>query len=79
MHDHHAIIPTGKPVRIEKLDRDERRLFDLVARRFLGVFFPDAELVVTEALIRVASAPLAAMPVSYGPLPSVAFGYIRSS
>jgi DNA topoisomerase-3 len=51
--DHHAIIPTGKPVRLDDLDGDERRLFDLVARRFLGVFYPDAEFAVTEAVIRV--------------------------
>jgi len=53
LSDHHAIIPTGKPVRLESLDRDERRLFDLVARRFLGVFYPDAQFAVTEAVIRV--------------------------
>ena len=41
--DHHAIVPTGKPVRLEELPRDERRIFDLVARRFLGAFHPDAE------------------------------------
>ncbi|MEJ7596562.1 MAG: DNA topoisomerase [Kofleriaceae bacterium] len=51
VHDHHAIIPTGKlPA---ALDRDERRVFDLVVRRFLGVFFPDAEFAVTEAWVRV--------------------------
>ncbi len=51
--DHHAIIPTGKVVRLENLEGDERRLFDLVARRFLGVFFPDAEFALTDALIRI--------------------------
>ena len=51
--DHHAIIPTGRAVRLDALDRDERRLFDLVARRFLGAFYPDAEFAVTEAWIRV--------------------------
>jgi DNA topoisomerase-3 len=40
--DHHAIIPTGKTPRVESLDQDEARIFDLVARRFLAVFFPDA-------------------------------------
>lgn len=54
--DHHAIIPTGAKVRLEALDRDERRLFDLVARRFLGVFHPDAEFAITEAWIRVGAA-----------------------
>jgi DNA topoisomerase-3 len=52
VHDHHAIIPTGNRVELERLDRDEARLFDLVARRFLGAFYPDAEIAVTEAWIR---------------------------
>lgn len=68
VHDHHAIIPTGKPVRPGALDRDEQRLFDLVARRFLAAFFPDAEFAVTEAWIRVAAAvagaPAPALPPS---------------
>ncbi|HEX4459314.1 MAG TPA: DNA topoisomerase, partial [Polyangia bacterium] len=51
--DHHAIIPTGKTPSLDKLDRDERRLFDLVVRRFLGVFFPDAQFAVTDVLVRV--------------------------
>jgi DNA topoisomerase-3 len=55
VHDHHAIIPTGARVRLEALDRDERRLFDLVARRFIGAFHGDAEFAVTEAWIRVAA------------------------
>ena len=53
VHDHHAIIPTGKALRAGELDRDEQRVFDLVVRRFLGVFFADAEFAVTEAVIRV--------------------------
>ena len=55
--DHHAIIPTARRARLEALDRDERRLFDLVARRFLGAFFPDAEFAVSEVWIRVGTAP----------------------
>ena len=45
VQDHHAIIPTGQGRcdLDELLDRDERRMFDLVARRFLGAFYPDAE------------------------------------
>ncbi len=56
VHDHHAIIPTGKVIRLDALDRDERRLFDLVARRFLAAFYPDAEIAITEAWIRVGPA-----------------------
>jgi DNA topoisomerase-3 len=51
--DHHAIVPTGKPVRLDELPRDERRIFDLVARRFLGAFYPDAEFALTDVVIRV--------------------------
>ncbi|HSZ82674.1 MAG TPA: DNA topoisomerase, partial [Polyangia bacterium] len=56
VHDHHAIIPTGKPVRLDDLPRDERRIFDLVARRFLGAFHPDAEFALTDVVIRVGAA-----------------------
>jgi len=51
--DHHAIIPTGTAARVESLDRDERRLFDLIVRRFLGAFHPDAEIAITEVWIVV--------------------------
>jgi DNA topoisomerase III len=53
VRDHHAIIPTGKPVNLADLPRDERRVFDLVARRFLGAFHPDAEFALTDVVIRV--------------------------
>jgi len=51
--DHHAIIPTGKPVDPKSLGRDEQRIFDLVVRRFLGAFYPDAEFAQTEVVVRV--------------------------
>lgn len=38
--DHHAIIPTEQPLDISKLDVDERRLYDLIARRFITVLYP---------------------------------------
>jgi DNA topoisomerase-3 len=41
--DHHAIIPTNTPHDLEKMSADDRRIYDLVARRFLAVFHPDAE------------------------------------
>jgi len=40
--DHHAIIPTNSPHNLSKLNSDDRRIFDLAARRFLAVFHPDA-------------------------------------
>lgn len=51
--DHHAIIPTGRPCAPGTLGRDEQRIFDLVVRRFLGVFYPDAEFAHTEVVVRV--------------------------
>ena len=40
--DHHAIIPTDVPHDLGTFSPDERRIFDLVARRFLAVFHPEA-------------------------------------
>jgi DNA topoisomerase III len=40
--DHHAIIPTNSDHDLSKLGSDDRRVFDLVARRFLAVFHPEA-------------------------------------
>jgi DNA topoisomerase-3 len=37
--DHHAIIPTGQP--IATLSEMEKKVFDLIARRFIGIFYPD--------------------------------------
>ncbi|MBR6699758.1 MAG: DNA topoisomerase 3 [Bacteroidaceae bacterium] len=37
--DHHAIIPTGQP--IVGLSEAEKKVFDLIARRFIGIFYPD--------------------------------------
>ena len=42
VEDHHAIIPTRSEHVIEKMKEDERRIFDLVAKRFLAIFHPDA-------------------------------------
>jgi len=40
--DHHAIIPTRSEQRLEKLSDDELKVYDLVARRFLAAFHPEA-------------------------------------
>jgi len=40
--DHHAIIPTNSAHKLDGLSDDDRRIYDLVARRFLAVFHPDA-------------------------------------
>lgn len=38
--DHHAIIPTEQPLDLSQLDVDERKLYDLIARRFITVLYP---------------------------------------
>ncbi len=40
--DHHAIIPTRSEHVVDKMSDDDKRIFDLVARRFLAVFHPEA-------------------------------------
>jgi DNA topoisomerase-3 len=40
--DHHAIIPTRAQHDVDKMGSDDRRIYDMVARRFLAVFHPDA-------------------------------------
>jgi len=40
--DHHAIIPTRSEHNLEKMSADDRRIYDMVTRRFLAVFHPEA-------------------------------------
>jgi DNA topoisomerase-3 len=40
--DHHAIIPTNSEHRVDKMSDDDRRVYDMVVRRFLAVFHPEA-------------------------------------
>ena len=49
--DHHAIIPTG--VIPQNLSDAEQKVFDLVARRFIGVFLPDCKFSTTTVLGQV--------------------------
>ena len=46
--DHHAIIPTG--VYPQNLTDMEHRVFDLIARRFIAVFYPDCKVSTTTVL-----------------------------
>lgn len=41
--DHHAIIPTEQFVQLEHLTNEERKIYDLVVRRFLAVLYPPFE------------------------------------
>ncbi|MFZ6655205.1 DNA topoisomerase III [Undibacterium sp. TJN19] len=49
--DHFAIIPTG--LAPKNLSEPEQKLYDLVTRRFLAVFFPSAEFQVTTRITEV--------------------------
>ncbi len=59
VEDHHAIIPTRSTHDLAKMGADEKKIYDLVARRFLAIFHPDAvfertrvETTVTEHIFR---------------------------
>ena len=41
--DHHAIIPTEQFVQLDHMSSEERRIYDLVVRRFLAVIYPPCE------------------------------------
>src|SRR4051794_16067949 len=55
--DHHAIIPTREHHRVDKMSDDDKRVYDLVARRFLAVFHPDAVFENTRLDTTVATQP----------------------
>jgi DNA topoisomerase-3 len=40
--DHHAIIPTREEHKVDRMSDDDKRIYDLVTRRFLAVFHPEA-------------------------------------
>jgi DNA topoisomerase-3 len=42
VEDHHAIIPTRSEHNLDKLSGDDQKIYDMVTRRFLAVFHPDA-------------------------------------
>ena len=48
--DHHAIIPTPTPVTTVPLTDMEKRVYDLIARRFIGVFYPECKFEQTTVL-----------------------------
>ena len=41
--DHHAIIPTEQYVQLDHMTNEERRIYDMVVRRFLAVLYPPCE------------------------------------
>ncbi len=51
--DHHAIIPTEEYGRLSNLTSEERRIYDLVVKRFLSVFCSDFEYMQTNVKIEI--------------------------
>ena len=62
--DHFAIIPTLQAP--SGLSEAEQKLYDLVVRRFLAVFFPAAEFMVTTRISKVSAAPDSSQPAAAG-------------
>lgn len=53
--DHHAIIPTGQNPANAAMSREEKLVYDLVARRFIAVFYPDCKFATTAVVGEVES------------------------
>lgn len=51
--DHHAIIPTEQFVQLGSLSPEERRLYDLIVRRFIALFYPPSRYDETSLVVRV--------------------------
>jgi DNA topoisomerase III len=56
--DHHAIIPTG--MYPEGLHLDEKRIYDLITRRFIAAFYPECKIANTTVLGKVGQVPFKA-------------------
>ena len=51
--DHYAIIPTGQLTELGSLSDLQRRVYDLVVRRFLSIFYPAAEYETIKLVVQV--------------------------
>lgn len=51
--DHHAIIPTNVKPHTVPLSVEEKRVYDMVARRFIAAFYPDCEFSQTTVMADV--------------------------
>ena len=51
--DHHAIIPTGVDPARGNLSEQEKRVFDLIARRFIAAFYPECVYAATTVMGKV--------------------------
>jgi DNA topoisomerase III len=51
--DHHAIIPTESKPDLSKLSSDELKIYDLIVRRFISVFYPNYIFMITRIITEV--------------------------
>jgi DNA topoisomerase-3 len=51
--DHYAIIPTGQLTELKSLNPLQSKVFDLIARRFLSIFYPPAEYQTIKLVIEI--------------------------
>ena len=51
--DHHAIIPTEETVLLNQLSTEERKLYDLIVRRFISLFYPPARYDNVNVIVQV--------------------------
>lgn len=51
--DHHAIIPTEETVLLNQLSTEERKLYDLIVRRFISLFYPPARYDNVSVIVQV--------------------------
>ena len=58
--DHHAIIPTEQFVQLDHMTVEERKIYDLVVRRFIAVLYPPFEYEQTELTVELAGENFAA-------------------
>ena len=58
--DHHAIIPTEEFVQLEHMSSEERKIYDLVVRRFISVLYPACEYEETSLTAQAAGETFAA-------------------
>lgn len=58
--DHHAIIPTNVDPRSAALSRDEKMVYDMIAKRFIAAFYPDCEFSTTTVLAEINTIPFKA-------------------
>lgn len=51
--DHHAIIPTEQFVQMDHMTNEEKKIYDLVVRRFIAVFYPPFEYEQTQVRVDI--------------------------